>query len=418
MFAEIVRMILLVFLAFPTLGMLLVNPCCCSCQIIFDDFDRVNSTNMGSNWSEDAGDWSIDSNTASVSTAGAKLKYTAVSAGLYVEAFATVNGTGKIRLALGSYGNDYVAVELDTSANKLRLFTKQSAGGSEIKVRECDVTPTGNDVLKFRHDAIASNGPTFVAYLNGTAKFGGFPGSNFSFGTDFYLATGDSVSTAITFDDVTVNKSSCYSGTNSDPSCPTALESCWPIVGGVVPNQIQADVSGVSGFGFPRPCDATECGSLNGTYVLTQKGLGQCPKVFGASGGAGSATGSGAGLMCWEISGLTKTCSGAVGATFNVLRLVVGQLWNCTDDAGHTFFGFDCNLELYFADTTSTSVIWRARGQLGGVGTDTGLIHNVSVCGDNPNDGIEAAAVTIIHDDFDFDGYGCEVFGQAVLTPL
>ena len=36
--------------------------CCCpsECLIDSDDFDRANSINLGSKWSEKSGDWSID----------------------------------------------------------------------------------------------------------------------------------------------------------------------------------------------------------------------------------------------------------------------------------------------------------------------------------------------------------------------
>jgi len=49
--------------------------CCCGCVIASDDFNRANSTNLGSNWTELAGDWSIASNQLTVATSDAEARF-------------------------------------------------------------------------------------------------------------------------------------------------------------------------------------------------------------------------------------------------------------------------------------------------------------------------------------------------------
>ncbi len=49
-----------------------VTTCCCGpCRTWSDDFERANSTDLGTDWAEDSGDWSINSGDAVVSSAGA-----------------------------------------------------------------------------------------------------------------------------------------------------------------------------------------------------------------------------------------------------------------------------------------------------------------------------------------------------------
>jgi hypothetical protein len=48
--------------------------CCCTCEITTDDFDRSDSSTIGSQWTEHAGDWEIDSNKLTATTSPAMIR--------------------------------------------------------------------------------------------------------------------------------------------------------------------------------------------------------------------------------------------------------------------------------------------------------------------------------------------------------
>lgn len=118
-------------------AMLLVNNCCCTCFTSRDDFTRANSTNLGADWTETSGDWSILSNNATVAAANAVLTYVPTLPG---SAAGNVNtqitahpgdASRVISRLYGASGNVYGEMDDDGTAftTTFRLFVS----GSEVQ---------------------------------------------------------------------------------------------------------------------------------------------------------------------------------------------------------------------------------------------------------------------------------------------
>ena len=63
--------------------------CCCGgCLAFADNFNRADSSTVGNDWTEAAGDWSINSNAVRVSSSSASLSHaTALTTGAYDATF-------------------------------------------------------------------------------------------------------------------------------------------------------------------------------------------------------------------------------------------------------------------------------------------------------------------------------------------
>jgi hypothetical protein len=115
--------------------------CCAGCPVFSDDFDRDDSDDLGSDWDERSGFWSIsDSELVESGTTGAlvvDLKNSTRE--MHVEALLNVNVGDKHRIIVNYQSDsDYFFAEFESKATKttVRLY-KRSAGGNAL-LREQD----------------------------------------------------------------------------------------------------------------------------------------------------------------------------------------------------------------------------------------------------------------------------------------
>jgi hypothetical protein len=101
--------------------------CCCNvgCDIASDDFNRADSTSVGSDWDEESGDWAIASNKLTVPTAGV------------------------IRnVAVNPYGSNsmYISAKIENLADdtKYRILLQMNATGTEYYFAEWHYVDASN----------------------------------------------------------------------------------------------------------------------------------------------------------------------------------------------------------------------------------------------------------------------------------
>ena len=135
-----------------------------------DTFDRANSSNLGADWAEDSGDWSITSNNVANGTSGntyRKLRWVGAamdSANYSVEVVArsggSSNGIGPaVRLAASSAVTYYGYVIFGGDAAYL---VETTAGGETILDTGSAITASTDYTLRLEVD-----GSTIRGYLNG-----------------------------------------------------------------------------------------------------------------------------------------------------------------------------------------------------------------------------------------------------------
>ena len=135
-----------------------------------DTFDRANSSNLGADWAEDSGDWTITSNNVLNGTTGntyRKLRWVGAamdSANYYVEVVARSGSSGTgigpaVRLAASSTVTYYGYVIFGGDAAYLVEIT---AGGETILDTGSAITASTNYTLRLEVD-----GSTIRGYLNG-----------------------------------------------------------------------------------------------------------------------------------------------------------------------------------------------------------------------------------------------------------
>jgi hypothetical protein len=238
-------------------------PCCCGevvpCEFFADDFNRSNSTDMGSDWTETAGDWSIDSNEAEITTTGALLLSTTVNPDgptSHVAAnvkFAASNSRARLIVA-ATDANNYLFADLhqNGASSVLRLYEK--SGGTETLLATYGPflsLTTGVNYswyLCYNGSQLTTGRGTAVV----SAAVTGFTGDLVGVGT------GATVSGAINFDDFVANRVS--------ESC----EPCVPVGGCSVccddggPFEVLLDISGISGT--DEDCD--NCSEIPEEYTL------------------------------------------------------------------------------------------------------------------------------------------------------
>lgn len=174
-----------VALSLPAIGFLFGSCSRCCCAILFTDtFTRANSTNLGSDWDEVAGDWSISSNTLTTSDDNAvalhSTTYDSTIAGWgfygivslpYPTPLSEASFTNKVRIIFGYIDADnYHYVEFDYTWNSII-----TAGVTSIYSR-------------------VAAAETLLAKTDWTA--GGLgPSSGFAPPTEFYLCLNDEIVT-------------------------------------------------------------------------------------------------------------------------------------------------------------------------------------------------------------------------------
>jgi len=114
--------------------------CCVGCVIFEDDFNRADSTDIGSGWVEDSGDWEIDTNELKNTSPG--LVYTTRTYGKQrrnVRVTARdiqVGKTYRLAAAVKNDGSDYLYIELELTVDNaiIRLGTNAGAVLDEYEI--------------------------------------------------------------------------------------------------------------------------------------------------------------------------------------------------------------------------------------------------------------------------------------------
>ena len=134
---------------------------CCACTIAEDTFDRADSTNLGSDWTEQTGDSEIESNRL-VLPADAIATFTP-SGGYYaMEVVAQGDSGDKPRLIYYRNSSNWLAAELEIgTSGKARII--QRISGTTTTTAECDYSSSANTdyTLYLCHTAVNSNFNTF-----------------------------------------------------------------------------------------------------------------------------------------------------------------------------------------------------------------------------------------------------------------
>lgn len=208
---------------------------CCNftCLVAEDDFDRADSTNLGSGWTESAGDWSIASNEATVSTGGAVLLSTAnIASPYYGVNFITVqsDAAGTQALLIGGRvdANNYVYAYFEFGATDGQLSLYARSGGTDY-LRDGPHTVVGyggiSDPVRLRLcwspdgyncEVVSTDGnDTTILKITGSdlVPFGGTP--TVTLGGGHGIATGSVGGTGVQFDDYVA-----YKGEAIHSSCP------------------------------------------------------------------------------------------------------------------------------------------------------------------------------------------------------
>lgn len=186
-----------------------ISRCCCeppSCVLFEDDFDRSDSSSVGSSWTELVGDWEIAGNEMSIDSTGAFIRCEDVSQSdlaVVVDVTPASNGD-KARIFVRMDDEDtcvVVEVEFGTSSSTVRLYNRTSGSdgsaldtaasssvtvGSTYQVTVCVESGVVSAVVA------SSAGERFIEASSSGAGSGG---------SKTGLGTGGTVATSITFND-------------------------------------------------------------------------------------------------------------------------------------------------------------------------------------------------------------------------
>jgi len=166
-----------------------------------DTFDRANSSNLGADWAEDSGDWTITSNNVLNGTTGntyRKLRWVGAamdSANYYVEVVARSGSSGTgigpaVRLAASSAVTYYGYVIFGGDAAYLVEIT---AGGEAVLDTGSAITASTNYTLRLEVD-----GSTIRGYLNGVLDVSATDTSLASGGPGIMAYGGNNANTYVT----------------------------------------------------------------------------------------------------------------------------------------------------------------------------------------------------------------------------
>lgn len=237
----------------------LARRCCCGdCTQFSDNFNRANSSDIGSDWSEESGNWSISSNKLVAAAAGA-IATTQVSLTLPYVIFVTARATSasdEAKVIWNYVDTDnytYLHVTFDSSS-RWRIFKR--VAGVETSLDFVNVSDANVDTDLFIAVCVKSSS-TIVAFS--------LSSSESSYET--ILATGrDTAQTecglgvttqagSITFDDFRVDH---HGATQS--GCFICDFPCDHCIDGIAPVEWQVVITGMAG--------PNDCANFDGTWIL------------------------------------------------------------------------------------------------------------------------------------------------------
>lgn len=238
------------------------DPGCCDperCFYFQDDFDRGDSGDLGSDWSEEAGAWSIASNQLATDSSNAvAIAQTAGSIPYVVQCRITGLSGDELRvIACYQDTDNYVFAQLTYGATISTLYLYSRSGGVDTELASGAFTHASGAALDIKicvksgvvqvdskTSAWVRRFTEYTTTATGTAGCG----------------TGSTSNTA-SFGSFSIQKHS-----ETLTGCPDCKRPCTACVDAVTPDAFQAIISGVT-QGAGQDAD---CPNMNGTWVLTQ----------------------------------------------------------------------------------------------------------------------------------------------------
>jgi len=246
------------------------NCCTPSCAIFSDDFDRSNTSSMGSSWSERAGDWSISSNAAVCSAADGLMVTTQTQPDAepsgYVSAIINCNTSNDVaRLVIGYVddNNFYFCQVRFTNTESYIQLGRKNAGTVSLYGFEATLFEGARNV-----DTLVrlcySDGLLTAQIFDGateSAIYASIDQSVTITGTKVGLATGTRVGT-ISFKSFDWQ----HRLSVSRPDCPTCAPACSICNTGTWPYAVQIEFSGFTSTSPFNPC--TDFAEFNDTVFI------------------------------------------------------------------------------------------------------------------------------------------------------
>lgn len=282
-------------------------PCrCCACLAGEDNFDRSDSSSLGSDWVKVAGDGAISSNMLTTSTSNSILRFDGASGlsadvyGVQVDIrFDTSGDQARIPISgnniyvgagTGSYaGNAAIEIEAGTPG-KVR-FVRFSGGGGKSVTRECEVTLNTGQWYTFR---VCNHGPTiYTLYIDDTPYFSAsyitLPVIQGAVGTG-------TISGNVDFDNFKVYEYYAESQAGPINSCPECNDCVWPVYRAP---QLKVTISNmpVHSAETVHEVICADCQALEGAYYLDRISAGSCTDGF-----------NGGRCNCYSLDVVTPNC--------------------------------------------------------------------------------------------------------------
>ena len=235
------------------------NPGCdCCCVLLNDRFNRDTGTDMGSDWSEEAGSWEIETggvdgtNCAATNSTDAQLRHT----------FTTTDGV-KFEAALKLAVSDKLQMRVGDSTNTVEVeFERQADIGAEVQVDisldgTLQTTATQESPGDFYTARICFRDGIIVVSLFGTVWVTDDSLADFV-PTWVELATGDVNAGATKFDNALIEKF------DSDCPCTSCADACQ---NNNAPLKIQVDIAGIVSNDPDTCLSAGNCLDGNTSFV-------------------------------------------------------------------------------------------------------------------------------------------------------
>lgn len=249
--------------------------CCADCVLFADAFDRADSSDLGSDWSEAAGDWEIDSGSLTVASSGAiAVHATTLGASHYrVQVALRSDTAGDVLGAVAYYTdtNNYYSAEVTLHDTGPVIALYKTVSGTRTLLRSKSLLPgeadTGEPItLTFCLEQAGAAGKLLSAELSTTEAR-----TRISASDDALSGPGQAglfaqtVAGTIAFDDFLVEATE-----DAVSACADCPKECYACRHGL-PDQFQVVASGF--VDEPFTCSGNVCPDLNATYTLDFDGL-------------------------------------------------------------------------------------------------------------------------------------------------
>lgn len=236
--------------------------CCESCTFFSDTFTRDDDTDIGSDWTEVAGDWAISGNALRITTTSA----VALCNTEHPSAESNLGLTVTLR---GSAVDDQARIIIDYQDSDNYLFVRVTFGTSKLFSLNSRVAGVNSLLAGVNTTVATGTSHTFFVCVDDAGIFhairtssgGGSLGAaaTVTGGGAFALGSGTTVTGDIDFESIEAERMGVV-------PCDMCSVPCNFCDSGTTPTQYQIVVSGIVDD------DCVTCSGLNATYILTQGG--------------------------------------------------------------------------------------------------------------------------------------------------